>query len=321
MNDKMIQIPLDFTEEPRLQDHEATKLAIEEACKASSVMRGVSDVAAAGGIMFEIHLCKEINKRRSEDFPFWAYLNKDLETAHGINPMQKSNMVWGELISYENYKKLQKKSWNDQSNADIIFFKEIGNKLHFFDAWSLKTTVSLDLSATLDDNKKKEKETEWLALVNVKDDAMSVVLRNFKNNIKTKKVAGRCLLIICNNGTFSSYFWDGKVSNLCKMMKDGEFQVRTDTDKQITFGTKKYKPQCIVCSKRATVPGAKSTSFGRSLQINAAPTMKGRKANFMAEEMVKSGVLEQVVAGSFNCRLAIVTSFKGRLNNIIKEKK
>jgi len=314
MNDKMIQIPLDFTEELKLHDHEVIKLAIEEACKASSLMRGVSDVAAAGGIMFEIYFCNEINKSRSEDFPFWAFLNKDLETFHGINTMQERNMVWGELISYENFVKLQKKSWNDQSNADIIFFKEIGDKLHFFDAWSLKTTVSLDLPATLDDNKKKEKETEWLDLVNVKDDAMSVVLRNFKDNIETKKVAGRCLLIICNNGTFSGYFWDGKVSNLCKMMKDGEFKVRTDTDKQITFGTKKHELQCIVCSKRTTVPGAKPTSFGRSLKIKAAPSMKGRKANFMAEEMAKSGVLEQVVAGSFNCKLAIVTSYEERLN-------
>ena len=299
MNDKMIQIPLDFTEDLKLHDHEIIKLAIEEACKASSVMRGVSDVAAAGGIMFEIYFCNEINKSRSEDFPFWAFLNKDLETFHGINTMQKRNMVWGELISYENFVKLQKKSWNDQSNADIIFFKEIGDKLHFFDAWSLKTTVGLDL--TLDASKKIKNKTASLDLVNVKDDEMSIILRNFKDNIKIKKLAGRCLLIICNNGNFSSYFWDGKVSNLCSMIANKKMFISEDGEKKI-------------CSKRAQNTNSKSTSFGRSLTICAKPTMQGRKANFMAEEMVKSGVLEQVVAGSFNCKLAIVTSYEERLN-------
>jgi hypothetical protein len=302
----------------KLQHHEVIKSAIKEACIASSVMRGTSDVPAAGGIEFEVIFQQEINKGRSADFPFFACLNTDLELlteAPGL-------IDWGKLGSYEEFKKKQQGSWNNESNADVIFFTHQPDEtLLYYDAWSIKTTVSLDTTAAIQESTDYKKTTGSLDLVNLKDDTMSVVLRSFKDNIETKKVAGRCLLIICNNGTFSSYFWDGKVSSLCKMMKDDEFKVRTDTNKEITFGTKKHKLQCIVCSKRATVPDAKPTSFGRSLQICAAPTKKGRKANFMADMMVKSGVFEAISNGNFECKDALLKNLRKRLNFHKRRKK
>ena len=302
----------------KLQNHKVIKTAIKKACKASSVMRATSDVPAAGGIEFEIVLQKEINKSRNKDFPFYAFLNRDLEM-HGDS---KELIDWLELVSYENYKKKQKTSWNNQSNADIVFFKEVNGKLHFYDAWSLKTTVSLDLQAALNPNNKLKKKTSALDLVNLKDDKMSRLLRDSKDNIKVEKVAGRCLLVICNNGNFSSYFWDGKVSNLCKMIVDKKMKICSDTKKQICFSNDDYSTSLINCSKRATDTDAKPTSFGRSLQICAAPTTKGRKANFMAEEMVDSGVLDKVVSGNFNCKAELTKSFKERLNiSINKEEK
>ena len=293
-----------------LQHHDVIKSSIKEACKASSVMRGTSDVPAAGGIEFEIVLQTQINKKRSEDFPFYAFLNRDLETNKNLQDL----LEWGKLVSYENYKNQQKNSWNDQSNADIIFFKEVGEKLHFYDAWSLKTTVSLDLQAALDSNSKIKKKTAVLDLVNLKDAQMSQILRNSRDNIQIDKVAGRCLLVICNNGNFSSYFWDGKISSLCSMMVNKKMNICSDTKKQICFKNDDYDTALIKCSKRATDTDAKPTSFGRSLQICAAPTVKGRKANFMAEEMAKSGVLEKIVTGNFNCKTELTRSFKERLN-------
>ena len=223
-------------------------------------------------------------------------------------------MDWGKLVSYENYKTQQKSSWNDHSNADIIFFKEVDEKLHFYDAWSLKTTISLDLQAALNPKNKIKKKTSVLDLVNLKDDKMSRILRDSKDNVGIKKVAGRCLLVICNNGNFSSYFWDGKVSGLCKMIVDKKMTICVDTKKLICFKSDDYGTALIKCSKRATDTDAKPTSFGRSLQISAAPTVKGRKANFMAEEMVKSGILEQIVTGKFNCKTELTKSYKQRLN-------
>lgn len=293
-----------------LYHHDVIKLSIEEACKASSVMRGTSDVAAAGGIEFEIVLQTQINKKRSQDFPFYAFLNKDLETNDNLQDI----LDWGELVSYENYKKQQKNSWNKYSNADIIFFKKVNEKLHFHDAWSLKTTVSLDLQAALDSKNKIKKKTSVLDLVNLKDDTMSKILRNSKDNVQIDKVAGRCLLVICNNGIFSAYFWDGRVSSLCNMIVDKKMKICSDTKKQICFKSDDYSTSLINCSKRATDTNAKPTSFGRSLQVCAAPTVKGRKANFMTELMTESGVLEQIVTGNFNCKKALTKSFKQRLN-------
>jgi len=292
----------------KLHNHDVIKAATKAACKASSIKRGVSDVAAAGGIEFELVFQRAINESRGKDFPFLALLKRDLDLNDSIEHLE---LDWGTLGSREKFLNNQKKSWNDQSNADIIFFKQDGDKWKYYDAWSIKTTVAIDPNKLMGKIKGKGKTTQVLDLVNLKDKQMSEIFKNFKVNQQEEIKAGRCFLTICNNGNYSSYFWDGDVSKICKMMVENKFKVDKDVEKNISFSNNSFKHKLIICSKRSSA-GA-STSFGRALQISASPT-KNRKANFLAEMMVKSKVFEKIVTGKFSCKQALKSSFKNRLN-------
>tara|TARA_R110001606_G_scaffold380613_1_gene541228 strand:+ start:1403 stop:2347 length:945 start_codon:yes stop_codon:yes gene_type:complete len=287
--------------------------AIKFACEQSSISRTQSDVAAAGGIEFEKAFKTRFNDQRSESFPYIAMLKRDVEIA---NVLGLYDFCWADLKSYDNFASCVSTEWTNQSNADVIFFKIESDALHYVDAWSLKTTVAVDYYEALKLDKPKgheTKKTTFLDLVNVKTSLASSLLREFSKNKLTLKNAGRCLLVICNNGIFSSYFWDGSMSNICSFLEKEKAVITKDKVNEIvfkipSFGTGDRSPRILGCSTRDTSNEVASTSFGRSLYINASATKK-RKANSTAENLTTSGAFKQVTSGTINLKKSIMKAF------------
>jgi hypothetical protein len=301
-----------------------TSYSLQQACLHSSVARTETDIAAGGGIVFETAFEKAFNSFFSEEFPYRVFLKQDLDLIELIQP----DLIfdWGSLGSKDQLLKNINTEWTEQSNADFIFFKVEGDKYTFVDAWSNKTTVAVDLIDALEQNRPKGvkvKKTSKLDLVNVKTELASELIQNYSTNYQTELNMGRCLLTISNNGVYSSYFWDGRLSSILNCLNENSASI-TSTDKEVQCkisnwpkkveeGKKDTNPTLMGCSNRKIVEGQQSTSFGRSLWICASGT-KTRSANFMAEKLSDLQVFERVSSGSINLKDAILDSLRTRLN-------
>jgi len=301
-----------------------TIYALEQACLASSVARTKTDIAAGGGIEFETAFEESFNSQLSEEFPYRIFLKQDLELIELIEP----DLVfdWGDLGSKEQLFKNINSEWAKESNADFIFFKVDGDNYTFVDAWSNKTTVAVDLINVLGQKRPKgytPKKTSKLDLVNVKTAKASQLIEDYSSNLETELNMGRCLLTICNNGVYSSYFWDGRLSTILNSLNLNSASITTTAKevqckiaswpKKVEEGEEDRNPTLMGCSNRKIVEGQQSTSFGRALWINASST-RDRSANFMAEKLSDMNVLERVASGSVDLKEAILDSLRTRLN-------
>lgn len=307
-----------------LHSQPQTTYALEQACFASSVARTKTDIAAGGGIEFETAFEEHFNSQFSEEFPYRLFLKQSLDLIELVAP--DCAFDWGPLESKEQLIKNINSEWTEQSNADFIFFKVDGNKYTFIDAWSNKTTVAVDLITVLGQKRPKGhkvKKTSKLDLVNVKTDLASQLIENYSTNLQTELNMGRCLLTICNNGIYSSYFWDGSLSSILNSLGQDSASIAATAKevqckiaswpKKIEEGEKDDNPILIGCSNRKIVEGQQSTSFGRALWINASKT-KARSANFMAEKLSDMKVFERVTTGSIDLKAAVLDSLRVRLN-------
>lgn len=303
-----------------------TTYALRQACLSSSVARTKTDIAAGGGIEFETAFEESFNSFFSKDFPYRLLLKQDLDLIELADP--NVTFDWGPLGTKEKLLENIKSEWTEQSNADFIFFKVDGNKHTFIDAWSNKTTISVDLINVLGLERPKGKDTKnttKLDLVNVKTDSASKMIENYSNNLQTQVNMGRCLLTICNDGEYSSYFWDGRLSSILNFLTQHSASVAKSQD-QVTCkiaswpikpkpGKKDRNPTLLGCSSRKVVKDKQSTSFGRSLWIAASPaSSKQRTANFMAEKLSEMKVFERVASGSIDLKTDVLDSLRTRLN-------
>jgi len=303
-----------------------TAYSLEQACLRSSVARTETDIAAGGGIVFETAFEETFNSFFSVEFPYRVFLKQDLDLIELVDP--NCNFDWGSLGSKEQLVENINSEWTEQSNADFIFFKVDGNNYQFVDAWSNKTTVAVDLIDVLQRVRPKgleTKKTSKLDLVNVKTNSASKLIQNYSSNLQTNLNMGRCLLTISNNGNYSSYFWDGRLSPILNYLNNNSAGITTKEKevqckvsgwpKQIKEGKKDTNPTLIGCSTRKIIAGQQSTSFGRALYINASPSKRDcREANFMAEKLSESGVFDKITSGSVDLKEAIIDSLRTRLN-------
>ena len=309
-----------------LYSQRQTKNALKQACFVSSIARTKTDIAAGGGIEFETAFEESFNSQFSEEFPYRLFLKQSLDLIELVSP--ESTFDWGPLGSKQQLMKNIKAEWTEQSNADFIFFKVDGSNYTFVDAWSNKTSISVDLVDVLGQERPKgliKKKTSKLDLVNVKESKASQLIENYSTNLQTQLNMGRCLLTISNNGTYSSYFWDGRLSSILNLLNLNSTSVKATAKevqckiaswpKKVKKGKKDDNPTLIGCSNREIIEGQQSTSFGRSLWINvaAAPTLS-RSANFMAEKMSDMKVFERVTTGSIDLKAAVLDSLRVRLN-------
>jgi hypothetical protein len=307
-----------------LYSQQQTKNALKQACFVSSIARTKTDISAGGGIVFETAFEESFNSQFSEEFPYRLLLKQSLDLIELVSP--ESTFDWGPLGSKDQLMKNIKTEWTEQSNADFIFFRVEGDNYTFVDAWSNKTSISVDLIDVLGRERTedfKKKKTSKLDLVNVKTAMASQLIENYSSNLQTKLNMGRCLLTISNNGTYSSYFWDGRLSSILNSLNLDSASIAATAKevqckiaswpKKAKKGKKDPNPILIGCSNREIIEGQQSTSFGRSLWINVAPA-RARPANFMAEKMSDMKVFERVSSGSIDLKSAILGSLRTRLN-------